>query len=109
MKECTRKEIMDLIQAGENLFLFFFTPFCGTCKLAERMLDIILQMEPHWEIKKCNVNVHPDLCQNWKIASVPCILKIEEGMLGERLYRMHSVDELYTWLKRNRERGSFYE
>lgn len=101
MDERTGREIAELLRAGESLNLFLYTPFCGTCTLAERMLGIILQMAPEINIVKCNVNLTPELCREWKIASVPCLLRIEKGQPAEKLYRMQSVDALYEWLNKN--------
>ncbi|TBL80259.1 thioredoxin family protein [Paenibacillus thalictri] len=97
--ECTERELLQALESGESRTVFFYTPFCGTCKLTERMLDIILQMEPPREIWKCNVNFSPQLCREWQIASVPCLLQIVNGEPGGRLYRVQSVDALYAWLE----------
>ncbi|WP_248925615.1 thioredoxin family protein [Paenibacillus hamazuiensis] len=101
MKECSPKELSDSLQSAGSFFLFVHTPFCGTCKVTERMLDIILQMKPELAIRKCNINLAPELALRWKIASVPCIVRVERGEPIRRIYRMQSVDGLLAWLTLN--------
>jgi thiol-disulfide isomerase/thioredoxin len=81
-------------QGGAPFAVYFFTPWCGTCKWGERMLDIVLTIETQVPLFKCNLNYAPDLAQEWKIQSVPCLTFIREGKVTEKLYRMGSVDIL---------------
>ncbi|CAN7567356.1 thioredoxin family protein [Paenibacillus sp. LjRoot153] len=100
MQELFQKELQDKVnQAREESFaVFMYTPLCGTCKVTERMLDIILTMKPNLPLVKCNINFLPQISQEWQIASVPCIVMIEPGKEKQYLYRMQSVDELYRRL-----------
>lgn len=79
-------------------FVFFYTPFCGTCKVGERMIEIIAELHPDLNIVKCSVNLCRVLPFRWQIESVPCIVKLRQGILVEKRYRLDNVDELRRWL-----------
>jgi thioredoxin-like negative regulator of GroEL len=99
MKEWTEQELLAHAKWAAHPFaVFLYTPLCGTCKLAQRMLDIILTMEPDLPIFKSNVNFLPKVVQDWQISSIPCIVILKAGQ-DKKLYSMKSVDDLYRELK----------
>lgn len=100
MQELSQQELRDKVgQANEGSFaVFMYTPLCGTCKVTERMLDIILTMKPSLPLVKCNINFLPQISQEWQIVSVPCVVIIEPVKEKQMIYRMQSVDELYRRL-----------
>jgi hypothetical protein len=100
MQEWSPRELLERIACVESPFaVFLYTPFCGTCKLTERMLNIILVIEPEIPMYKSNINFLPQLVRDWQIRSVPCIVIIEADGQQQFIYRMGSVDELYNNLK----------
>jgi thiol-disulfide isomerase/thioredoxin len=99
MREVTRSELDAFVSARQTFALFLYTPFCGTCKLAARMLGIVQEMLPEVRLLQNNVNVAPDLAERWQVTSIPCLLWIKDGVISERLYAMNSVEHLYRFLK----------
>jgi thioredoxin-like negative regulator of GroEL len=98
--ELTEKQLQTrLHEEAGPLALFFYTPLCGTCKLTERMLNIILEMSPSIPLSKCNLNLMPMIVQTWKIESAPCLIVYENGEVIEKVYAMQSVDYLYRLLQ----------
>ncbi|MGG4142245.1 thioredoxin family protein [Paenibacillus algorifonticola] len=79
--------------------LLFSSPFCGTCKVAERMLDIVQAAEVPTTMYKININYAPKLREAWKITSVPCLVLVKNGEPQRFEYAMRSVDYLYKLLK----------
>jgi len=100
MKELSQEDLLEQMtpSKAESLAVFLYTPFCGTCKVTERMLDIILTMQPTLPLAKSNINFLPKLTREWQISSVPCIVILESGKDLQFIYRMQSVDELYRQL-----------
>jgi thioredoxin-like negative regulator of GroEL len=100
MQELSQQELQDKVSETNvgSFAVFMYTPLCGTCKVTERMLDIILTMKPSLPLVKCNINFLPQISQDWQIASVPCIVIIESEKEKQFIYRMQSVDELYRRL-----------
>ncbi|ANE47856.1 hypothetical protein SY83_17915 [Paenibacillus swuensis] len=98
MKDITELEAEELRFRGD-FALFLYTPLCGTCKVAMRMLEVIEAMHPNLELYRTNVNFAPGLVQRWRITSIPCILLFQKGRVTKSIYAMHSVDGLYQLLK----------
>jgi thioredoxin-like negative regulator of GroEL len=99
MIEWTQNELLTHAAKADFAFaLFLYTPFCGTCQLTERMLNIIMTMEPTLPLYKSNINFLPQITQDWQIQSVPCIVIVEVGKPKKMIYRMQAVDDLYREL-----------
>lgn len=63
----------DLAALPNPAVIFFFTPLCGTCKVARRMLDVVAAMHPGWPIYAVDANFVPHRLQMWHIQSVPAL------------------------------------
>ncbi len=101
LQECSQDQIIHhLANSQEPLALFVYTPFCGTCKLTENMLNIIVHSND-LAIVKSNINFMPLLTKQWHIQSVPCILIAQEGELLSVLYRINSIVDLWHYLLQN--------
>src|SRR4051812_29235190 len=88
MIEWTQKELLERTEAAEGSFaVFMYTPLCGTCNLTERMLNIIMTMEPKLPLYKCNINFVPQVSRDWQISSVPCLIIVEAGQEKRMLYQ----------------------
>lgn len=94
------KEVLNQVTPkSKREAIFFYTSLCGTCKLGERMLEIIDMMDNHIPIRKININYAPILRDSWQITSVPCLVVLENGKPEQFVYAMRSVDYLYTFIK----------
>lgn len=78
--------------------VYFYTPMCGTCQVASKMLQVIEQLV-EIDIGKMNLNFYPDLAREFEIESVPCLLFVEEGTVKETLYAFQSVPFLLEKIK----------
>ncbi|MFE5317388.1 thioredoxin family protein [Paenibacillus sp. NPDC056579] len=100
MEDWTEQQVKQLsAHPGKRMFIYFYTPMCGTCKVTERMLEVILAMKPELPIVKCNINFSPDLAQRWQLESVPSIAYVVDGEAADKRYRMQSVDDLLRWFQ----------
>ncbi|GED54409.1 thioredoxin [Brevibacillus borstelensis] len=102
MQELAVNDIADLEDPGKGnpAVVFIYTPFCGTCKLGEKMLEIVGQTIPGLLIYRFNINTGPQFAQKWEIASVPGLLIFRHGRIVEKHFAFQSVDFLYRTLKR---------
>lgn len=100
MKELTPERLKRIVEDGtQDAALLFYTPFCGTCKLAERMLDIVAGICPQPSLYKVNINYTSEWSRAWKLESVPCVVLLSGGRPVYKEYRMQSVDHLYELLR----------
>jgi thioredoxin-like negative regulator of GroEL len=98
--EWTEQQLQERLSGYEQQqFVYFYTPWCGTCKITERMLHIILTIQPDLPIVKSNINYCPQLTQRWQIESVPCIVSLQHHEIKDKRYRMQGIDDLHRWFQ----------
>jgi thioredoxin 1 len=99
MEEWTKEEI-DAFLAGEKTgFIYFYTPMCGTCQVAGKMLTVIQQLLPNLSSGKADLNYMPAIAERFEIESVPCLIVLNQGEVQEKIYAFQSVPYLYDKLK----------
>lgn len=80
--------------------VFFYTPLCGTCKEAEKMLRVaLLSLSEDVTSYRCNINFAEETAMRWKIQSVPCLIIWKEGRMEKKIYAFHSSAYLFEVLK----------
>ncbi len=84
--------------------LFVHTPLCGTCLAAKRMLAVATELVPDIMIMSANINVMPDLAQQFQIESVPCLLIKRKNGSWAKHYRFPSVTDVVERLRSERDR-----
>ncbi|TKD69339.1 thioredoxin family protein [Pseudalkalibacillus hwajinpoensis] len=99
MKEVTEENEMRELMAQSHCILFFYTPFCRTCKIAQRMLQVVIESKDLQEkIYACNLNYFPWVAENLKIQSVPALTVYRDGNPGDTLFAFESVVKVDTFL-----------
>lgn len=100
MKEVIDENEIREVMAQSYSILFFYTPFCQTCKIAERMLQVIIESKDlQKNVYACNLNYFPWLAEDLKIQSVPALTIYREGSPGDILFAFESVVKLDTFLR----------
>jgi thioredoxin-like negative regulator of GroEL len=93
MKEWTREELAAFLETKASGLIYFYTPFCGTCQVSSKMLQVTEKIVTV-ELGKMNLNYFPDLAEKFAVESVPCLLFIQNGQIIESLYAFRSVPYL---------------
>lgn len=101
MKEWTREQWEEAVQTGEMTAFYLYTPMCGTCAVASKMMDVVEQLLPKLQMGKANLNFMEQLAYDLEIESVPCLLIADGGKLREKIYAFQSVPYLYELLQNN--------
>jgi hypothetical protein len=83
--------------------LFIHTPLCGTCKAVRRMLDVASDLVPELPIHTANLNAIPELAQQYRIESVPCLIFKRKDGTWNKQYRFPSVTEVVERLRIERD------
>ncbi|MFY4775572.1 thioredoxin family protein [Metabacillus sp. RGM 3146] len=99
MIDLTKQEITSAMTDKDRFILYLYTPFCGTCQLAKRMLTIVEETLPDLELYSSNLNYLPEQAAAWEIESVPCLLIFQNGKPTDKVYGFQSVEYLYNLLK----------
>ncbi|MGN7477535.1 thioredoxin family protein [Solibacillus silvestris] len=100
MEQWTRQQWeQNMQQYGQTAF-FVYTPMCGTCEVAEKMLTVIEKILPDLPLGMANINYLEDLAHDLKIESVPCLIVSDDGKVINKVYAFKSVPFLYEILKK---------
>jgi thioredoxin-like negative regulator of GroEL len=98
MNDWNLDEVSSFLNNHSSGLIYFYTPLCGTCQVASRMLEVIEKMVDV-TLGKMNLNFYPVLAEKFEIESVPCLLFIKDGKVVEMIYAFHSVPFLYEKIK----------
>lgn len=83
------------------MIVFLYTPLCGTCGAARKMLDVTERLIPEGVLLEADVNFCPTVVQRYQIRSVPALLAMS-GRTDEPpriLYRMGSVQDTLNFIR----------
>lgn len=100
MKEWTHQEWQEAMKNERVAAFYLYTPMCGTCAVASKMLTVTEALLPAVAIGKGNVNFMEELAMQYEVESVPCLLIARNGKYAQKLYAFQSVPNLYEILKK---------
>ncbi|MDM5330417.1 thioredoxin family protein [Neobacillus sp. CF12] len=100
MTDWNLDDVSSFLKNHSSGLIYFYTPLCGTCQVASRMLQVIEKMVDV-NIGKMNLNFSPELANKFEIESVPCLLIIKDGEVLEMIYAFRSVPFLYEKIKQS--------
>lgn len=95
MNEVKPEQWRQYLKSDGVQFIYFYTPMCGTCQLAGKMLGVVYETIPALPMYKCNLNYFPAVAAQCEIESVPCLTIWEDGQIVEKIYAFKSVPYLY--------------
>jgi thiol-disulfide isomerase/thioredoxin len=98
VNEWSREEWESAKNASELSLLYIYTPMCGTCQVASKMMLVIEELV-HYSIGQANINYLGNLAVEYEIESVPCLLIAKNGKLLKKIYAFQSVPYLFEIIK----------
>lgn len=101
MNEWTKSQWEERIANEARTAFYLYTPLCGTCAVASKMMEVVEQLLPNLPIGKANLNYTEQLAYDLQIESVPCLVVTRNGEITEKIYAFQSVPYLYEILKNN--------
>lgn len=101
MEEWSREQWEKAVHTGEKTALYLYTPMCGTCAVASKMMDVVAELLPELKLGKANLNFMEQLAYDYHIESVPCLVVSNGGEVTEKVYAFQSVPFLYELLKKS--------
>ena len=99
MNEWTHKDWIKEKNTNKVTAYYLYTPMCGTCQVAAKMLDVVKELVPQLPMGKANLNYVQEIASLYEVESVPCLLITKNGKLKEKIYAFQSVPFLYEKIK----------
>lgn len=97
-------ELLHVLERGDKpAVIYLYTPLCGTCKAARRMLEVAMHLLPQdLLVAEGDVNRLPELVQRYRISSVPALLVLpaDRSTDPEIFYSMGSVERMLEYIRR---------
>ncbi|WP_336758681.1 thioredoxin family protein [Paenibacillus sp. USHLN196] len=101
MKPITSKMLMRGVWEGMPQAVYIYTPLCGTCAAARRMLEVVEHMLPEGILSEMNIHDIPELVQQFRISSVPAVMLFDgQQDVPKMVYRMSSVEHLLSEIRK---------
>lgn len=94
LEKWTREQWEMKIEQEEQALFYLYTPFCGTCQVASKMMLVIEEMKQDLPIGQADLNYLEGVAVDYQIESVPCLLIAEKGRIKEKIYTFHSIPHL---------------
>ncbi len=88
-------EVEEFKLFDELTVVLFYQTLCGTCDVAETMLEVLAKTLDNVHFIKINANFCKDVLETNEITSVPYIMIIKNGAIKEGFSAFHSVPYLY--------------
>lgn len=99
MKEWSKENYFSFREKKLTGVVYFYTPLCGTCMVASKMLSVVEEFDHELKMGKLDLNFVPELARDLAIESVPCLVLIREGEVKDMFYAFHSVPFLLEKIK----------
>ncbi len=94
METWTRDQWEMALKDFPEAVFYLYTPMCGTCAVASKMMEVISTMKPELPIGKADLNYVQDIAVDYEIESVPCLLIQKDGIVQHKIYAFQSVPYL---------------
>ena len=94
MEQWTEKDWKNVLNDTPTAAFYLYTPMCGTCAVASKMLEVLHELRPAFPIGKADLNYVQQIAVDFEIESVPCLLIQKDGIVTEKIYAFRSVPYL---------------
>ncbi|MCU1246945.1 MAG: trxA [Acidobacteria bacterium] len=102
VQQVTDTDFESTINAGKPVFVDFWAPWCGPCRLIG---PIVEELAPNYQgratITKMNVDENPNVAMKFGVTSIPTLMMFKEGKLVDRAIGAMPKGELQKFIDRN--------
>lgn len=98
VNDWSREEWEQAKNAPNLSLLYIYTPMCGTCQVASKMMKVLKEIV-QFPVGQANINYMKDLAMDYEIESVPCLLIAKEGIVYKKVYAFQSIPYLLDVIK----------
>lgn len=94
------KENFDSVKTSEKpVLLDFYADWCGPCRMVSPIVEEIAEENPQYLIGKINVDMEPELAQQFKVSSIPTLVVLKNGKIIRQSAGARPKAEILSMLK----------
>ena len=71
----------EVLQSDKPVLVDFWATWCGPCRMVAPVVEEIANEHPEYKVGKVNVDVQPELAQQFNVMSIPTLLVFKNGQL----------------------------
>ena len=86
----TKEKFKEIIESGEKVYLYFFSPFCGTCELTKPLLK-----KSKYPIFEINCIENKELEEALNLQAYPTIIEVKNNNF-RRFEGMTAIENLLS-------------
>lgn len=90
-----------VLGAGKLVFVDFWAPWCGPCKVMSPVVEELAQEMEEVIIGKVNVDEHSDIAQKFNILSIPTFIIFKGGQVAEQFSGSISKEALRAKIQKH--------
>ena len=102
IKHVTDSDFDSTINGGKPVFVDFWAPWCGPCRLIG---PIVEELAPNYDgkaiIAKMNVDDNPNIAQRLGVTSIPTLMMFKDGKLVDRAVGAMPKGQIESFINRN--------
>ena len=89
----------EVLNTSLPVLIDFWAPWCGPCRMVSPMIDQIAQeLKDSAKVCKINIDEEPELASAFGVMSIPTLLVIQEGKVGDQSVGLKAKEQINQML-----------